>query len=142
MTERDADALRRLLYAYGDAVLARDDAAWGDLWTADGRWELGPERVIEGREAIVEHWRASMTSYRHVVQLYLSNTATVDGDVATGRAHLLELNVPVAGARRIMVGWYDDTYRRTGDGWRFARRSLVRQYVGAPDLSGQFFGIE
>jgi uncharacterized protein (TIGR02246 family) len=139
MSERDADAIRRLLHAYGDAVLARDATAWGDTWTEDGRWELGPGRVIEGRAAIVEHWRTSMANYRHVVQVYLSSTATIDGDAAEGRAYLIELNVPVDGDRRILVGWYEDTYRRIDDGWRFAGRSLTRLYAGAPDLSGQFF---
>ena len=140
MIERDDDAVRRLLYAYGDAVLARDAAAWGGLWTDDAVWALGPDRLIEGRDAIVEHWSASMAAYQHVVQLYTSNTATFDGDGAVGRAFLVELNVPVRGDRRMLVGWYDDAYRRTVEGWRFSRRALSRLYSGAPDLSGQFFG--
>lgn len=81
-----------------------------------------------------------MAAYQHVVQLYTSNTATFDGDDAVGRAFLVELNVPVRGDRRMMVGWYDDDYRRTVDGWRFSRRTLSRLYSGVPDLSGQFFG--
>jgi ketosteroid isomerase-like protein len=140
MSQPDADAIVRLLHAYGDAVRARDGGAWGNTWTEDGEWKLGPDRVIEGRDAIVDHWRASMANYRHVVQLYLSNTATIDGDTAAGRAYLVELNVPVDADRRILVGWYDDTYRRTDDGWRFSSRSLTRLYVGAPDLTGRFFG--
>jgi uncharacterized protein (TIGR02246 family) len=139
MSERDADAIRRLIHAYGDAVLARDADAWGALWTEDARWGLGPDRVIEGREAIVDHWRTSIANYRHVVQLYLSTTATIDGDAAAGRAYLVELNVPVDGDRRILVAWYDDDYRRTDAGWRFSVRSLNRLYAGAPDLAGQFF---
>jgi uncharacterized protein (TIGR02246 family) len=137
---QDSDAIVRLLHAYGDAVLARDAEAWADTWTEDGRWELGAGRVIEGRTAIVEHWRASIANYRHVVQLYLSNTATVESDTAAGRAYLVELNVPVDGDRRILVAWYDDTYRRTDAGWRFSSRALTRLYLGAPDLGGQFFG--
>ncbi len=140
MTERDADSIRRLLYAYGDAVLVRDEAAWGSLWTDDGVWELGPDRTIRGRAAIVDHWRDSIGKYRHVVQLYLSSTATIDGDDASGRAYLVELNDPVEGERRVFVGWYDDTYRRTSDGWKFSARALRRLYSGAPDLSGTFFG--
>jgi uncharacterized protein (TIGR02246 family) len=134
----DADRIRRLLHAYADAVLARDADAWGRLWTDDARWDLGPGRSIEGREAIVDHWRTSIAAYDHVVQLYLSNTATVDGDVAAGRAYLAELNVPVDGPRRVFVGWYEDGYRRQGDGWRFSRRALTRLYAGPPDLSGEF----
>ncbi len=103
-------------------------------------WELGAGRVIEGRAAIVDHWRTSIANYRHVVQLYLSSTATIDGDAATGRAYLVELNVPVDGDRRVLAALYDDTYRRTAGGWLFSSRSLTRLYAGAPDLSGQFFG--
>ena len=142
MTIHDEDAIRRLLYAYSDAVLARDDQAWGALWTDDAVWELGPGRTVEGRDAIVGHWRTSMAGYRHVVQLYTSTTATVDGDDALGRAYLVELNVPVGADRRMLVGSYEDAYRRTADGWRFSRRALSRLYSGPPDLSGQFFGID
>ena len=95
--------------------------------------------MIEGRDAIVDHWRTSIANYRHVVQLYLSSTATIDGDEAAGRAYLVELNVPVDGERRMLVGCYDDTYRRTAEGWRFASRTLSRLYQGLPDLSGTFF---
>ena len=70
-----------------------------------------------------------------MVQLYLSSTATADGDEAVGRAYLVELNVPVEGDRFILVGWYDDGYRRTDDGWRFSKRELTKLYVGPSDLS-------
>jgi ketosteroid isomerase-like protein len=142
MGERDADAIRRLLHAYGDAVLARDGGAWGELWTEDGRWELGPDRVFDGRDAIVAHWLDAMRGYRRVVQLYLSSTATVDGDDAEGRAYLVELNVTADGERVVLVGWYDDSYHRTPNGWRYASRSLQQLYRGAPDLSGTFFGLD
>ena len=103
MSERDADSITRLQHAYADAVLASDEAWWGSLWTEDARWELGPDRVIDGRAAIVEHWRGSIATYRRVVQLYLSSTATIDGDEASGRAYFVELNVPVDGERRMLV---------------------------------------
>ena len=140
MDDRDSDAIRRLLHTYADAVLERDEAAWGALWTEDATWELGPGRVVEGRSAIVDLWRTSLAAYRHVVQLYLSNTATIDGDTATGRAYLVELNVPMQGERRMLVASYDDTYRRVSGEWLFSSRSLRKLYAGAPDLSGQFFG--
>ena len=82
-----------------------------------------------------------MAGYRHVVQMYLGNEVTVDGDAAHGRADLVELNVPVDGDRRVLIGWYADTYRRTPEGWRFSGRALTRLYRGAPDLTGTFFGM-
>jgi uncharacterized protein (TIGR02246 family) len=136
----DADAIRRLLHAYGDAVLARDALEWGGLWTDDATWELGPDRVLHGRDAIVEHWVAAMAKYRRVVQVYLSSTATIDGDHGTGRAYFIELNERVEGDRLTLVAWYDDIYRRATDGWLFSSRSIRPLYRGAPDLSGMFFG--
>ena len=35
-----------------------------------------------------------------------------------------------------MAGHYDDTYRRTPDGWRFTSRQLTKYYAGPPDLTG------
>ena len=110
-------------------MLASDEAWWGSLWTEDARWDLGPDRVIDGRNAIVEHWRGSIANYRRVVQLYLSSTATIDGDEASGRAYFVELNVPVEGDRRMLAAYYDDTYRRTSRGL-----ALRQPHVGPPVL--------
>ena len=135
----DHAEITKLLYAYADAVRNRDAEAWGSLWTIDAQWVLrGP--AIKGRDNIVATWNAAMAKYTHVIQIYGSSAAIIDGDAATGRAYLVELNDPVGEPRRMMASYYDDTYRRTGDGWRFSSRSLVILYSGLPDLSGTFFG--
>ncbi len=43
-----------------------------------------------------------------------------------------------ASTRKILAGYYRDTYRRTPAGWRFTSRELVQHYNGAPDLSAPF----
>jgi ketosteroid isomerase-like protein len=141
MTISDRDALVRLHHAYGDAVRAGAEAgadAWAATWVEDGHWEL-PGRVLDGRDAIVAQWRASSSKYAHTVQLYLGSTFDIDGDTASGRVQLVELVEVADGARSVLAGHYDDTYRRTADGWRFASRALTVYYRGAPDLSGTFF---
>ena len=41
----------------------------------------------------------------------------------------------------MLVGWYDDAYRRTAERLAVLRVApSSRLYAGAPDLSGQFFG--
>jgi hypothetical protein len=100
---------------------------------------LDAERDVVGRDAIVEMWSRSVAKYSVVVQLYLTRTYDVDGDTATGRCELLELNVRSDGGRHLMAGHYDDTYRRTPDGWRFTSRRIEKYYAGPPDLMGRFY---
>lgn len=140
MTMSDRDALMRLVTTYGDAVRAGADAgaeAWASTWTDDASWEL-PGRSLRGITDIVSTWDTSVRKQAQVVQLYLSSWFDVDGDVASGRVQLMELVRGLDGASTILAGHYDDTYRRTADGWKFSSRALTVYYRGAPDLSGTF----
>ena len=139
MARGDESALNALLLEYADAVRTRDVDRWAATWTDDARWVLDAERDVVGRDAIVEMWSRSIAKYPVVVQLYLTCAHDIDGDTATGRCELLELNVVGDGSRRIFAGHYDDTYRRTPEGWRFTSRRIERYYAGPPDLMGRFF---
>lgn len=138
MPTSDDAALVQLNFDYADAVRRVDAAAWGRTWTDDAVWILGPDRRVQGRQAIVEMWRGSIGKYTNVIQLYLAHAFEVDGDDASGRIQLLELNEVADGTRKILAGHYADSYRRTADGWRFASRQLTQYYSGAADLTGLF----
>ncbi|MGH1502763.1 MAG: nuclear transport factor 2 family protein [Acidimicrobiales bacterium] len=136
------EALTALNLEYADAVRARDPERWGATWADDAVWELGPDRHVTGRDAIVELWSRAIAKYDRVVQLYLSTVFAIDDEAgrATGRVELLELNRTADGAAHSMAGHYLDGYVRTPDGWRFASRRLEKYYAGPPDLSGLFAG--
>ncbi len=138
MPATDESCLRALSLTYADAVRAADAEAWAATWLPDARWVLGPGRDVQGVDALVTMWRSSLAKYARVVQLYLSSTYDIDGDDATGRCQFLELNELVDGSRKVLAGHYDDTYRRTADGWRFASRELTTYYAGPADLTGEF----
>ena len=139
MSQSDESALLALSLEYADAVRARDEVRWSATWTDDARWVLGEGRDVVGRDALVAMWAASLARYAAVVQIYSGCSFDVDGDTATGRCEFQELNVVADGSRRIMAGRYDDTYRRTPEGWRFTSRRLTKYYQGPPDLTGEFF---
>ncbi len=139
MTMSDDSQLRAVSLAYADAVRARDPQAWAATWTDDARWVLGEGRDVVGVQALVEMWRTSIAKYTTVIQLYLSSVFDVNGDEATGRCEFVELNDVADGTRKLLAGRYDDTYRRTADGWKFTSRMLTRYYAGPPDLLGEFF---
>lgn len=134
----DESALIALSHAYADAVRHIDADAWAATWLEDGRWVLGPGREVTGRAAVLEMWSTSMAKYARVVQVYTSCSFSIDGDDASGRCQFFELNEVADGSRHVLAGHYDDTYRRTADGWRFASRQLTKYYAGPPDLSGVF----
>jgi hypothetical protein len=113
------------------------EAVWASTWLEDARWEL-PGRSVHGRDDIVALWRTSMNKNHRVVQIYNSAVFDVEGDDATGRVQLVELVSVADGSKTVLAGHYDDTYRRTPDGWKFASRALTIYYRGAPDLSGTF----
>jgi ketosteroid isomerase-like protein len=138
MSRSDESALIALSLEYADAVRERDPERWGQTWTDDARWILGPDRDVVGRAAIVELWSTAIAKYDKVVQMYHACTFDIDGDTATGRCELQELNVKVDGGRHVLAGHYDDTYRRTAHGWRFTSRRLTRYYAGPPDLTADF----
>ena len=116
----DEEAIRQLVARYADAVTRRDEDAWSATWTNDGVWDLGNKHA-EGRDEIVELWRASMAAFETVIQLVHQGTIDVERDDAVGRWYLHEESTR-AGARMRYFGAYADEYRRTADGWRFARR--------------------
>ena len=142
MTISDESALRALSFEYADAVRANDAARWAATWTDDARWVLDSGRDVVGRPAIVEMWSASIAKYTRVVQLYLSAVYDIDGDDASGRCQLVELNIVADGSRTMLAGHYDDTYRRTPEGWRYTSRRLTRYYTGPPDLTGVFRALD
>jgi ketosteroid isomerase-like protein len=145
MTISDHDALVALHHRYADACRLGAEAggdAWADTWLDDAHWELPGGRIVDGKDAIMTLWRASMAKQAKVVQLYLSFTCESDGDTASGRAQLVELVKGIDGVPSILAGHYDDTYRRTADGWKFAARRLTVYYRGAADLLGTFIGLD
>ena len=134
------DDIEDLVHRYSDAVVHRDGEQWAATWAPDGVWDLGGDRLIEGREAIVEQWRDSMARYPVVVQTVLNGAVELDDDAGSGsgRWYVQEIARRISGEAVIMAAHYDDTYVRVGGGWRFASRSLSIHYRGPADLSGAF----
>lgn len=128
MPEEPADPIRDLLARYADAVCGRDRTEWAATWVPDATWDLGGGREVTGLEAIVDLWQSAMDRYPSVEHRYEDNEASLDETTGTGRgrAHVHEITRTADGTVSEMRGHYDDEYRRTADGWRFARRTLVR----------------
>jgi hypothetical protein len=145
-------AIRALLATMLDSVARGDADAWGSCWTDDGVWVIPGFGELVGAEATAR-FAELRGGYDLCIQALLSGSAEVDGDVGTGRWYFRELQRtrttpdPEPGAERDeepggegagaeLIGCYDDEYRRTPDGWRFARRRFWILYRGPVSLGG------
>jgi hypothetical protein len=155
----DELAIRRLVAIYSDAITCRDPAAAATVFAEDGVLHAfsGPEVVGRDniREALGGRSRARSDAEAPSVatapaepgfSIQLTRFVAVDfhGDTANGRSYYLEFS---RGPERDSVGRYstgvnEDTYVRTPEGWRIARRRLTRNYVGDMMFPGKTTSLE
>ena len=133
-------AITDLTHLYADAVVHRDPEQWSATWAPDAVWELGKDRRVEGREAILALWNSAMDGFKAVVQNVVNSTADVDEDAGSGsgRCYIMEHWKRADDSVGILLAHYDDLYTRVDGGWLFASRELTIHYGGAPDLSAPF----
>lgn len=127
--EADRLAVRELVDSYSDAVMLRDAApdgrnhaeAWAATWAEDGAWHVRG-RCIQGRDAIVAAWIATMESFESVTFLAFPGAIEIDGDEGRVRTHTFEHLLPRGGQPRFQAGLYEDRVVRRDGRWLFAER--------------------
>lgn len=118
--------IRELIERYADAVNQRDWAVFGDFWTVDAAWEaLEPfDMYAEGREQVLQTIREARDRNPFLVQIMTGIVIDeVNGDTARAHQTLYVICKSPAGTGYSSVGLYSDELRKTGDAWRFSRRS-------------------
>jgi hypothetical protein len=131
--------IAELVHRYCDAVVRQDQEQWGATWSEDSLWDLGPDRIIEGRGPIIAHWLESMAPIEVVVQQASNGEVRSTGETrAEGRWYITEHIKRRSGELGMLLAWYDDTYVREAGSWLFASRRLTQIYKGPPDLSGSW----
>ncbi|HVG99842.1 MAG TPA: nuclear transport factor 2 family protein [Miltoncostaeaceae bacterium] len=133
----DLLALRGLVDRYAGAVDGRDTDAFAALFTPDAVLAVYEEG---GGEAVVEYrgtaaLREVMDLLRHFTttfHLMANHLCAVDGDAATGEVYCMAHHIVPGDEGEtdlVMYIRYRDAYERTGEGWRFARRDVMRQWT-------------
>ncbi|MFD8481854.1 LUD domain-containing protein [Kitasatospora sp. NPDC059673] len=133
----DRVEIQALQAEFTDAVTMRDRARLAALFTADGVLRMpnipieltGPEEIRLGGEKLQEQWV-------FFVQNTHPGAITIDGDTATGRAHMHEIARTRNGLEGLNYAIYHDRYRRTPDGWRFTERVYELRYLDTSPLTG------
>lgn len=115
---------------HADHTTTEDLDAYVDCFTEDAEWEMFGD-VRKGhadlREGAAERRRVGMIGPGSGVRHGLSSTVVefVGPDEAAVRSYIQGYrNVPTL-PELFVMGEYYDTYRRTSDGWRLAKRLVV-----------------
>ncbi len=115
--------IRELLALYCNLLDRGEHAAWVELFTEDGRFEVYGE-VFEGPEGLLEMATTAPGG------LHLTGDALIEVDrgAATVRQSFLFVDQET---RDIRIGFYDDALVHERDRWRFGvRRSTFLTYKG------------
>jgi hypothetical protein len=126
----DEVQIRALLAAYSDVVNRRAWPELDSLFAADATITLdvraGPTRELAGAGALHEFLDEALRRFAFFMIVTL-NTRVVrspegHADVASARTYICEIRQDHDGEHTRAFGLYQDTFRRTGEEWRFARR--------------------
>ena len=123
--ESDTEALRRLTHEYCRAV---DGSRLEDLmalWAEGAVWDVTDFGMgtVTGLDAIRAFYEGLVENTTHRCHLALNHVIDVDGDRATATVYVHAFVVTADGGRDESLGYYDDEYERTADGWKFRRRA-------------------
>jgi SnoaL-like domain len=110
----DRDQITDLLARYGSLLDRGDHAAWVDLFTAEGCFEVFG-RSFHGREGLM-HMAETAPGGVHMAGLPVID---LDGDAAVVQQSFVFFDQYT---HEVRIGWYDDVMRREGERWRFERR--------------------
>jgi ketosteroid isomerase-like protein len=133
----DRLALRELVDRYASAVDARDADAFADLFTPDAVLAVyeteGEDPVVEYRgHAALRKVMGLLRFYSATFHLMANHRCEIGASEATGETYCIAHHLTeAAGAATDLVMYirYRDAYARTADGWRFARRDVLRQWT-------------
>jgi hypothetical protein len=138
----DVLAIQDLAIAYGHAVDDRDWTRFEALFTPDASIDYLHSGGITGNPAEIAAWMPEgLSMFSWSLHSVLTHEIRFTGnDAATGRVHLFNRNgLEWKGRPEIfdVGGRYLDEYRRTGDTWRFSRRTEETLYA----TGGEFAAI-
>ncbi|WP_340268067.1 nuclear transport factor 2 family protein [Sphingobium mellinum] len=134
----DRFALQELVNRYPYHIDLWQIDAWAGLFAPDGVLDESPMSmgVYQGRQAIAAYGAELKADVLHVVHLMMNHLILDSaGDTATGSVFaLVEANTRSSGHARYYIR-YEDSYIKTSEGWRFAKRTVLPMFPPQTGLS-------
>ncbi|AFR50848.1 MULTISPECIES: nuclear transport factor 2 family protein [unclassified Gordonia (in: high G+C Gram-positive bacteria)] len=134
----DLRAIENLKYRYLRSLDTKDWATFSSTLTDDVTGNYGEGLAFSNRDELVGYMRENVGPAVITEHRVAHPEIEIDGDTARGRWYLQD-RVIVAEFSFMLIGaaFYDDTYRRTADGWRISSTGYDRTYeatIGLADL--------
>ena len=142
-TIADRFEIEALRGEFTDAVMMRDYDRVASLFTPDGVWRMpNIPAELAGREEICAWGKRVPDFVDYLVQTTHPGTIRLDGDTASGRAHIQEVIRLRDGSSELNYAIYHDRYQRTPDGWKFTERVYEVRYLDTTPLAGSAPGAQ
>ncbi|MBZ3900407.1 nuclear transport factor 2 family protein [Streptomyces griseiscabiei] len=134
----DRAAVTELIAAYSRSLDARDWEAFHGLMTEDATFAINGHVISDGRKQFVSGAQENFGRYHATWHNEGLAGIRVDGDDARSRAYHIGIHVTDPADinhHGDAGGWYENTYRRTPDGWRIASVDLALVWTTAHDAN-------
>jgi ketosteroid isomerase-like protein len=128
----DRTAILELTASYCHKARTGDVEAIVELFCEDGIMDAA-DTVVEGRDKLLAMYREAFKGLSPLPCVH-NHVVALDGDRATGICSV-EIRMVQNGEAITAAGHYEDTYRRVGSDWKFARRVLIL-YHQVPHVKG------
>jgi hypothetical protein len=142
----DIEAVKQVKYRY---LRALDTKRWDDFAetltddvVGDYGSSVGEEHHFTNRVDLVNYMRKSLGPAVITEHRVTHPEITVTGDEASGTWYLQD-RVIVADFNFMLIGaaFYNDSYRRTDDGWKISATGYERTYEATMSLAGMDFKL-
>lgn len=132
----DRTQISDLLYSFASALDSKDWKRYTENYADNGYIELpDPQSAVGGtfilrKENMLELVPKSLGRYAATHHMSTNHQITIDGERADSRSYLQAVHVSGKPTDHWTAGgWYDCSYVRTGQGWRFARVKLTAVWL-------------
>lgn len=144
----DLRAIETVKYRYLRAVDTKDWVALADTLTEDvmasyGSQVNGKPLNYTDRESLLAFLSSAMTPTMSTEHRVTHPIIEIDGDTATGSWYLQDkVLIPDYDVLIVGAAFYNDTYRRTEDGWRISSTGYDRTFEARGKLSAAGLIVE
>ena len=136
--------LKDLVDTFSNLADVKDAASQGELFLPDGWLEFqmgmdGEVNKIEGREALVQAFAATINPCKAVYHINGQHTVTVNGDEAEGIAYCVATLVNDVDGKDIVTSnyvRYSDLYAKVDGKWYIKRRRTTFMISDKHELNG------